>query len=92
LSTLDFSTELAAAGANVNSRAGAVRFFVRRYPLGAAGAVIMALFLLAAAFAPYITVYDPLSTNAAVSLPACGWDSSSGSARSASNQGCSTLP
>jgi len=46
----------------------AVRFFVRRYPLGAAGAVIMTIFLFAAAFAPYITVYDPLSTNAAASL------------------------
>ncbi len=41
---------------------------MRRYPLGAAGAVIMAIFLFAAAFAPYITVYDPLSTNAAASL------------------------
>ena len=51
-----------------DSRWGAVRFFIRRYPLGAAGAVIMAIFLFAAAFAPYITVYDPLSTNAAASL------------------------
>jgi peptide/nickel transport system permease protein len=68
LSTLDFNAELAAAGANVKSRWGAVRFFVRRYPLGAAGAVIMVLFLFAAAFAPLLTVYDPLSTNAAASL------------------------
>jgi peptide/nickel transport system permease protein len=68
LSTLDFSTELAAAGANVKSRWGAVRFFIRRYPLGAAGAVIMSILLFAAVFAPYITVYDPLSTNAAASL------------------------
>ncbi|MFL6814381.1 MAG: ABC transporter permease, partial [Bradyrhizobium sp.] len=68
MSTLDFNAELAAAGANVKSRWGAVRFFVRRYPLGAAGAVIMVLFLFAAAFAPFLTVYDPLSTNAAASL------------------------
>jgi peptide/nickel transport system permease protein len=68
LSTLDFNAELAAAGANVKSRWGAVRFFVRRYPLGAAGAVIMGIFLFAAAFAPFLTVYDPLSTNAAASL------------------------
>jgi peptide/nickel transport system permease protein len=68
LSTLDFNAELAAAGANVKSRWGAVRFFVRRYPLGAAGAVIMAIFLFAAAFAPWLTMYDPLSTNAAASL------------------------
>jgi len=68
VSTLDFNAELSAAGAHVRGRWGAVRFFVRRYPLGAIGALIMALFLLAAAFAPYITVYDPLSTNAAFSL------------------------
>ncbi len=68
MSTIDFQAELNAAGAHVNSRWGAVRFFVRRYPLGAAGGVIMAMFLFAAAFAPYITLYDPLSTNAAASL------------------------
>jgi len=68
VSTVDFNAELAAAGANVRSRWGAVRFFVRRYPLGAIGAVIMAVFVLAAIFAPLITVYDPLTTNAAASL------------------------
>jgi len=68
LATIDFQAELTAAGANVKSRWGAVRFFVRRYPLGAFGAVIMALCVFAALFAPYITVYDPLSTNAAASL------------------------
>ena len=68
MSTLDFNAELAAAGANVRSRWGAVRFFIRRYPLGAIGAVIMAVFVLAAIFAPLITVYDPLTTNAAASL------------------------
>ena len=68
MSTIDFNAELSAAGAHVNSRWGAVRFFIRRYPLGAAGGAIMGLFLFAAAFAPYITIYDPLSTNAAASL------------------------
>jgi peptide/nickel transport system permease protein len=68
VSTLDFNAELAAAGANVKGRWGAVRFFIRRYPLGAAGALIMGIFLFAAAFAPWLTVYDPLSTNAAASL------------------------
>lgn len=73
MSTIDFQSELTAAGADVNSRWGAVRFFIRRYPLGAAGAVIMALFVFAAAFAPYITFYDALSTNAADSLAPPGW-------------------
>ncbi len=68
MSTIDFQTELTAAGANVKSRWGAVRFFVRRYPLGAGGAVIIAMMVFAALFAPYITMYDPLSTNAAASL------------------------
>jgi peptide/nickel transport system permease protein len=68
VSTVDFNAELAAAGANVRSRWGAVRFFVRRYPLGAIGAMIMAIFVLAAIFAPLITVYDPLTTNAAATL------------------------
>src|SRR5581483_5691674 len=45
-----------------------VRFLLRRYPLGAAGAVIMALFVFAAIFAGAITQWDPLSTNAALSL------------------------
>ena len=68
MSTLDFNAELAAAGANVRGRWGAVRFFIRRFPLGAIGGVIMAVFVLAAIFAPFLTVYDPLSTNAAASL------------------------
>jgi peptide/nickel transport system permease protein len=70
LATIDFDAELAAAGANVRSRWDAVRFFVWRYPLGAAGAVLMGLFLFAAAFAPLIARYDPLSTNAPLSLAA----------------------
>jgi peptide/nickel transport system permease protein len=68
VSTLDFDTELSAAGANIRGRWGAVRFLVWRYPLGAAGAAILAIFLFAAAAAPWITVYDPLATDAAASL------------------------
>ncbi len=68
MSTIDYRAELAKAGANVDSRWSAVRFFARRYPLGAIGAVIMVLFVFAAIAAPLITVYDPLSTNATFSL------------------------
>ena len=68
MSSIEYRAELSKAGANVDSRWSAVRFFARRYPLGAVGAVIMAVFLFAAFFAPLITVYDPLSTNAALSL------------------------
>jgi peptide/nickel transport system permease protein len=59
---------LAKAGAHVAGRWSAVRFLARRYPLGAAGGVIMGVCVFAAVFANYITVYDPLSTNAALSL------------------------
>jgi peptide/nickel transport system permease protein len=68
MSSVEYQAELAAAGANVRSRWGALRFFIRRYPLGAAGAVIVLGLIFAAIFAPYITFYDPLSTNAAASL------------------------
>jgi len=68
VSTIDYRAELAKAGANVESRWSAIRFLARRYPLGAIGAVIMGLFVFAAIAAPLITVYDPLSTNAALSL------------------------
>ena len=68
MSSIEYRAELSKAGANVDSKWSAIRFFARRYPLGAAGAVIMAVFLFAALFAPLITVYDPLSTNSALSL------------------------
>ena len=68
MSSIDYRAELTRAGANVEGRWSAIRFLARRYPLGAFGGVIMALCVFAALFAPYITVYDPLSTNAAFSL------------------------
>jgi peptide/nickel transport system permease protein len=68
VSTIDFSAELTAAGANVRGRLGSLRFFMRRYPLGTVGAAIMGIFVFAALFAPFITYYDPLSTNASLSL------------------------
>jgi peptide/nickel transport system permease protein len=68
MSIIDYRAELTRAGANLDTRWAKLRFLARRYPLGAFGAVIMALCVFAAVFAPYITVYDPLSTNAAFSL------------------------
>src|ERR1044072_1546268 len=47
-------------------------FYVRRYPLGAAGAVVVTLFVLMAIFAPWITQFDPTLTNSRVSLAAPG--------------------
>jgi peptide/nickel transport system permease protein len=68
MSSIDYRAELTRAGANIDTRWARLRFLARRYPLGAFGALIMALCVFAAVFAPYITVYDPLSTNAALSL------------------------
>jgi peptide/nickel transport system permease protein len=68
MASIDYRAELAKAGANIDSRWARLRFLARRYPLGAFGAVIMALCVFAALFAPYITVFDPLSTNSTLSL------------------------
>ena len=56
------------AGARLDGARTRLRFFVTRHPLGAVGAVIMAVFVLAAIFADGIAASDPLTTNASVSL------------------------
>ena len=48
--------------------ASATGYFIRRYPLGAAGAVIVTMFVAMALFAPWITQFDPTATNPRVSL------------------------
>ena len=68
MATVQYDAELAKAGANVQNRWGMVLFLARRYPLGAVGVVIVLIFVFAAVFAPFITQFDPLSTNPAVSL------------------------
>jgi peptide/nickel transport system permease protein len=65
---VDHEIELTRAGARVDSRLGAILFFVRRYPLGAIGALIMIAFVATAVFADAIATYDPLTTNARASL------------------------
>jgi peptide/nickel transport system permease protein len=65
---LDVDNELIKAGATAHGTWGRLRFFARRYPLGAIGATLMTLFVCAALFADVITIYSPLSTNAAISL------------------------
>jgi len=65
---IDHQAELTRAGANVHSRWDAFVYFCRRYPLGAAGALIVIIFVLAAVFADVIATHDPLSTNASSSL------------------------
>jgi peptide/nickel transport system permease protein len=68
LQTDEYNSELARAGANVEGSWGAALFLARRHPLGAIGAVIMAVFVFAALFADLISRYDPLAVDAAMSL------------------------
>jgi peptide/nickel transport system permease protein len=68
VAVIDHEAALSRAGANVRTRLGAALFFVRRYPLGAVGALIMLAFVITAVFADVISTFDPLSTNARASL------------------------
>jgi peptide/nickel transport system permease protein len=68
VAVIDHQAELNRAGANVRGRLGGLLFFIRRYPLGAIGGLIMIAFLATAIFAPMLATYDPLSTNARASL------------------------
>jgi len=70
MKSLDFRGELTRAGAMSRGRWGRVGFLVRRYPLGAVGAAILAVFVLAAVFADFLTAFDAVSTNARLSLAA----------------------
>jgi peptide/nickel transport system permease protein len=64
----DHAAALDRAGANVTGWWSRIRFFARRYPLGAVGAVIVLVFVLTAVFAGWIATADPTSTNARASL------------------------
>jgi peptide/nickel transport system permease protein len=68
--SIDAQSELTKAAARFDGTWTQLRFFATRHPLGAVGAVIMALFVLAAIFADWIAAVDPLSTNASISLAA----------------------
>jgi peptide/nickel transport system permease protein len=67
---IDHKAELTRAGAFVEGWWGSLFFFMRRYPLGTAGAILMIVFVVAALFANVISPLDPLLTNAASSLQA----------------------
>lgn len=69
-----YSAELSRAGAGATGTWGKTLFLVRQYPLGAIGAAIMAVFVLAAIFADVITGLSPFTTNPRVSLAAPGGD------------------
>jgi peptide/nickel transport system permease protein len=68
LTTIDHDAELLRAGANIRGPWSAVAFLLRRYPLGAAGALIVAVFVLAALFADVVAPFDPTATSSRNSL------------------------
>jgi peptide/nickel transport system permease protein len=68
MTVLEHSAELSKAGANISNRRQAALFFARRYPLGAAGAAILIVFVLTAIFADGLSPFDPTLTNSGVSL------------------------
>ena len=70
MAVINHEAELARAGANITGWLSRVIFFTRRYPLGAVGALIVALFVFTAVFADVIAPTDPTSTNAKYSLAA----------------------
>ena len=68
MATIDHDAELAKAGAHAKGWLGNSLYYVRTYPLGALGAFIVLLFVLAAVFAEFIAGVDPTTTNSARSL------------------------
>ena len=70
MAVINHEAELSRAGANITGWASRILFFTRRYPLGAVGAIIVAIFVLTAIFADAIAPTDPTATNAKYSLAA----------------------
>lgn len=68
MAALDHAAELDKAGANVSGARSAAWHLIRRYPLGAVGALIVLLFVALAVFAGAITSFDPLTTNSKAAL------------------------
>ncbi|OWT58970.1 ABC transporter permease [Candidimonas nitroreducens] len=66
--TINYEAELTRAGANVRGRMSRYIFLVKQYPLGALGALIMAVLIFLAIFANVLMPYDPLATHPALSL------------------------
>jgi peptide/nickel transport system permease protein len=68
MTIIDDTTAIATAATPADSIWRHLRYHIARHPLGAVGAAIMAIFVFAAIFAPFLTLYDPVSTNSALSL------------------------
>ncbi|MBX6328382.1 MAG: ABC transporter permease [Pseudolabrys sp.] len=68
MAILDITPTPTAEVASADTLWTKIRYHAVAHPLGLAGAVIMLVFVFAAVFADFITAYDPVATNAAISL------------------------
>jgi peptide/nickel transport system permease protein len=68
VAVVDHRAELDRAGANVSGLWGMLAFQARRYPLGAVGLLLIVVFVLMAVLAPWITGFDPTTTDPRASL------------------------
>ncbi|MET4324765.1 peptide/nickel transport system permease protein [Bradyrhizobium sp. i1.15.2] len=68
MAAIDYDVELRRAGAHATVGWRRVLFLAQRHVLGAAGLVIMTLFVFTAIFAEFIARYDPLTIDAARAL------------------------
>ncbi|MCK1385942.1 ABC transporter permease [Bradyrhizobium sp. 21] len=68
MAAIDYEVELRRAGAYAPGGWRRVLFLAQRHVLGAAGLVIMTLFVFTAIFADFIARYDPLTIDAARAL------------------------
>ena len=73
MAAIDFEVELRRAGAHATGGWRRVLFMAQRHVLGAAGLVIMAVFVLTAIFADFIARYDPLTVDSARALARPSW-------------------
>jgi peptide/nickel transport system permease protein len=64
----DFGRALGCLRTRVQGHVSSFAYFLRRYPLGAAGFAIVLAIVLMAVFAEWITAFDPTATNARASL------------------------
>src|SRR3569623_1070594 len=68
MAAIDFDVELRRAGAHATGGWRRVRFMAQRHVLGAAGLIIMTVFVFTAVFADFLARFDPLSVDAAHAL------------------------
>src|SRR3954451_21909867 len=68
MTAVEHSAELAKAGANITTRWQGAKFLARHYPLGAAGAIILIVFLATAMFAGALSPFDPTMTTSGAAL------------------------